>query len=153
MVYFHNPKYARQPQLPLTELAQSAIHSLPLMTELFPDIKVYYDDDPFIPLLMDSPTHDEEGRTKGPNTIQDFVRPPPPAQRTRSSFAWLICCSSVFLLDLATGTLWVSPDSTLLPLMALFSDPAAAPQQQNAPPPRAHLSTAHGHITLLSEDS
>lgn len=52
VVYFHNPKFARQPQLSLEDIPQSAINTLPLLTELFPDIKVFYDDDPFIPILM-----------------------------------------------------------------------------------------------------
>ena len=51
VVYFHHPKFAKQPQLKLSDILQSSVNTLPLMTQLFPQIQVYYDDDSHLPYL------------------------------------------------------------------------------------------------------
>jgi hypothetical protein len=88
-----------------------------------------------------------------PQTIEEFVRPrllprreEAPAHH-RAKHAWLVCCSSVFLLDLAAGVVWASSDQSLLPLIAmvLSDDPPA----QEAQRPPADLSAAHGHVSLM----
>lgn len=153
VVYFHNPKFTRQPQLPLEEISLSAVNCLPLMTELFPDIQVFYDDDPAIPVLTRQPRSKRAGV---PDTIDEFVRPLKKQRADSSSspqFAWLICCSSVFLLDTTRGLLWGSPDSTLLPLVALIleAQPSRGVVAHNdtAPPKRLDMTTAHGHVLFL----
>lgn len=145
VVYFHNPKFARQPQLPtVKEIAATTINALPLMTELFPDIPVFYDDDPVIPALTKSAKKRSKTREGGeeeeevPDTIEEFVRPfftldaasssSESAQqqqqhnnhKDKSQFAWLICCGTVFLIDKIQNTVWASPDESLLPLVNLF---------------------------------
>jgi hypothetical protein len=151
VVYFHNPKFARQPQLPLEEIPLSAINTLPLMTELFPDVQVFYDDDPVIPVLTGS-SRRAAAAAGVPDSIDEFVRPQKQQRRSgSSSFAWLICCSSVFLLDTSRGLLWGSPDATLLPLVALIlqAQPRAAAAADVPPPKRLDMTTAHGHVLFV----
>jgi hypothetical protein len=185
VVYFHNPKFARQPQLPtVKEIAATAIHTLPLMTELFPDMAVYYDDDPMIPALTKD--HMQKSKRKKarsarpleagedddadiPDTIEEFVRPfftldhhNQGADGASSSsgprYAWLICCGTVFLIDIMQKTLWASPDEGLLPLVSIFlsasdlaqADDSQLPDDQKKPKrPTVDMSSSHGHITLL----
>jgi len=171
VVYFHNPKFARQPQLPLKEIVSTTINALPLMTELFPDIQVFYDDDPIIPILTKLSDHQgvETQDQNIPDTIQEFVRPPKlqnqnehdPTQKIKK-FAWLICCSTVFLIDMEKRTIWASPDDSLLPLVSIFltsemlksqteeidnSSKGILLRQQKKK--AADMSSAHGHITLM----
>ena len=155
VVYFHNPKFARQPQLPLDEIPLSSINTLPLMTELFPDIGVFYDDDPTIPVLMQKGLEGRSARI--PETIDEFVRPSK-RQATEagqsSHFAWLICCSSVFLLDTAKGLIWGSADTTLLPLLGLIvqgHQAAILADHARALPKRIDMTSAHGHVSLVPD--
>jgi hypothetical protein len=142
------------------------------MTELFPDIAVFYDDDPVIPVLtrVRDPAATHSGRDDIPETIQDFARPPrlnnaadADARRQKKNFAWLICCSTVFLIDMETKQLWTSPDESLLPLASIFltsdilgpeeqmmqhtSSSGSSHMQQRRP--TVDMSSAHGHVTLL----
>ena len=155
VVYFHNPKFARQPQLPLKEILFSAINTLPLINQLFPDVLVFYDDDPLIPMLS-SQLHFASPGSSQDQTIDDFVRPKDPHDSTataaalKDKYAWLICCSSVFLLDIKAHIIWASNDQTLTPLVALLmsnakfvSDEVAAKNTYSV-----DLSTAHGHVTF-----
>ena len=163
MVYFHNPKFTRQQQLPLEEMAQSAINTLPLFTQLFPQIKVYYDDDAQIPLLCQEDAQQSGAAAVSPlsHALEPNADCKPPADHRgicaasaasaprrgagRAKHAWLVCCSSVFLL--AAGVVWASSDQSLLPLIAmvLSDDPPA----QEAQRPPADLSAAHGHVSLM----
>ena len=45
VIYFHFPKFARQPQRPLADIPNHAMNLLPLIHELVPDVPVAYDDD------------------------------------------------------------------------------------------------------------
>ena len=183
VVYFHNPKFSRQQQLPLPEIPATTINALPLMTELFPDISVFYDDDPVIPFLTSlesqgagentsaaqkRPTNNNNNKQPKPRrvpaTIEDFIRPqqqlkaPATATRPRGDkYAWLICCSTVFLIDTEAQHIWASPDESILPLVSLFltsedmdTSPAKAGQSLLIPK-KVDMSTAHGHITVLSK--
>jgi hypothetical protein len=168
VVYFHNPKFVRQPQLKLEEIVTTSVNALPLITKLFPDIKVYYDDDPEIPALtkLRSGTHQNgTSRTGVPDTIQEFARPQRLVSQSERSgagpqqkqYAWLICCSSVFLIDMEAKLVWASPDDSLLPLVSLFLAPDALEEQgdeeeehNNSSRRRmVDMSSAHGHVTLL----
>ena len=163
VVYFHNPKFARQPQLPsLEDIRSSGINALPLMTELFPEVRVFYDDDPDIPALTRvRAARAEQQRDEGvPMTIQELARPPPlptsdtASRRSQAHYAWLVCCGSVFLIDTETKVLWASPDDSLLPLVALFLPEGADEPGDEEEGPRASevdMSTAHGHVTLLPD--
>ena len=160
-MYFHNPKYSRQPQLPLHEIATSTVNTLPLMTELFPHIKVHFDDDAFpIHWLAKADGHQTAEQQDVPDTIQEYVqaqreqRDTQPSTQGNGSFAWLICCSSVFLMDLERKIIWASPDGSLGPLVALFwqeNAQAAAGEedlQQKKRGAAEMMSTAYGHVAL-----
>ena len=71
-----------------------------------------------------------------------------PAQH-RAKHAWLVCCSSVFLLDLSAGVVWASSDQSLLPLIAKVLSDGPRQQEEEAPRPSADLSAAHGHVSLM----
>ena len=154
VVYFHNPKFARQPQLPLKEILFSAINTLPLINQLFPDVLVFYDDDPRIPFLC--PDHENDPTSLRSQTIDEFVRPKqgqdPAAAgaQLKDKFAWLICCSSVFLLDLKAKAIWASNDQTLTPLVALLMANAKFVDDDNHATKACSmdLSTAHGHVSF-----
>ena len=45
VIYFHFPKFARQPQRPLADVPKHSLNLLPLIRELLPDVPVSYDDD------------------------------------------------------------------------------------------------------------
>ena len=106
------------------------------MTELFPDIAVFYDDDPVIPALtfshkakLDSKQKkaDTSNKQNVPATIEDFVRPQmqlsstiEQAKKKKNKYAWLICCSTVFLIDIEAEIVWASPDESILPLVSIF---------------------------------
>jgi len=49
VIYFHFPKFARQPQRPLADIPNHSMNLLPLIHELVPDIPVTYDDDSLRP--------------------------------------------------------------------------------------------------------
>ncbi len=77
VVYFHHPKFAKQPQLKLPEILQSSINTLPLMTQLFPQIQVYYDDDSSLPYLSKRSTTSSFGHTSEDSEdldIDEFVQ-------------------------------------------------------------------------------
>ena len=94
MVYFHYPKFARTGQLELHDICKSSIHSLPLITQLLPDVPIAYDDDSCIPGLTTTTTG----------------APPP-------RFCWLVACGTVFLLEPAAKAIWASSDGGLIPML------------------------------------
>ena len=146
------------------EIHLSAINTLPLITQLFPHIKVFFDDDADIPVLSkrEGDIHHIkciQGETPVPETIQEFVKPKPLNSQVttpNTRFAWLVCCSSVFLLDMEKKSVWASPDQSLMPLMAiiLFHDKFDNHESRQMLKPSKSasamdLSTAYGHVTLL----
>ena len=152
MVYFHNPKFVRQPQLPtIKEIAQSATNTLPLITQLFPTIKVFFDDDPTIPSLT-GPITSSQPQSAVPATIQEFVRPmygiPVEKPPDQTSYAWLVCCSSVFLLDTEKQQIWASPDQSLLPLLAFLLRSFSIEDEDATVVREVDMSTAHGHVSF-----
>jgi hypothetical protein len=96
----------QRPLQELQEALQSAVHTLPLVRQLLPDVPVAYDDDAVIPGL----------------TL-------PKASGASASYYWLICCGSVFLGERTSGKLYASEDATLFPLNTpvLITDVLAAP--------------------------
>ena len=105
-----------------------AVHTLPLVRQLLPDIPVSYDDDADIPGLTW------------------------PSTSPKAKFYWLVCCGSVFLGEVATGKLFASEDTTLFPLLDKLlrdtgrpwgTDDAHASSQQTS------FSTAYSHVCVL----
>ena len=72
VVYFHYPQYQQQAQVPLELALECAVHTLPMVMQLMPDVLVVYDDDDVLP-----------GLTLG----------------AAAPFTWLVSCASVFLID------------------------------------------------------
>jgi hypothetical protein len=90
VIYFHYPKFARQPQRALSELPYHTLNLLPLLRELLPDIALAYDDDTHIMGL----THGGGG------------------------WLWLISCGAVFLVECETGNLY--QNGSLANLLCFF---------------------------------
>jgi hypothetical protein len=175
VVYFHHPKFAKQPQLKIIDILKSSLNTLPLMTQIFPHIQVYYDDDSFIPFLsetdaVDTKTPSETDRNRD-MLIEDFVHKrmymeePTAVKKDKvaeeSRFAWLICCSSVFLIDSKMGKIFSSYDASLLPLLShmktISESDTIKDAFENVSDDSLHsdrnfkidLGTAHGHVCLL----
>ena len=128
MVYFHYPEFSRKPQMELKESMRMAVHTLPLVRQLLPDIPVAYDDDAYIPGL----TTTAVGATK---------------------FYWLICCGSVFLGEADTGKLFASEDTTLFPLLDKLLRATGRPWgSDDAHAAAPSFSTAYGHVCVLGDD-
>ena len=129
MVYFHYPEFSRKPQLELQEALQSAVHTLPLVRQLLPDVPVAYDDDAVIPGL----------------TL-------PKASGASASYYWLICCGSVFLGERTSGKLYASEDATLFPLLAKFLEATGrvwgSQVDEQSQAQRPAFTTAYDHVLL-----
>ena len=96
MVYFHHPRFCRQPQLPLHRIPESPTHMLPLIMQLLPEVPLVYDDDTRVPGLTSTPAS------------------------TEASWVWLTACGSFFLVNVQERTVLCSPTSTLTPLVAHY---------------------------------
>jgi hypothetical protein len=172
VVYFHHPKFAKQPQLELREIMQSSLNTLPLMTQILPQIDVFYDDDTFIPFLSDSSSK-KSVVDEGDMTIDDFVTK---KWEEKSSvnvgegeesedkrFSWLVCCSSIFLIDSKDKRIYSSYNTSLLPLVAQIIHVSKSKaikemvhletmndestfDERNI---RMDLGTAYGHVCLI----
>jgi hypothetical protein len=178
VVYFHHPKFVKQAQLKLYDILQCSLNTLPLVSQVLPFIQVYYDDDSYIPLLSETEEEDEPSQNvlnKNIN-IDDFVKQNMEEKNIDSRknkddknnddvnvrFAWLLCCSSVFMIDKKEGKIFSSYNSSLLPLlshMINLSDSSSVIRttfrietEENLFDDRnlkMDLATAHGHVCLL----
>ena len=131
VVYFHNPRFCRQPQLELARIPSSPMHMLPLIMQLLPEIPLCYDDDTKIPGLAGG-------------------APP--------RWAWLAACGRFFLVDPAGGLLWAPELATLVAhyLQATGTSIGAADvgeEEEAAALSAAASSTAFGHVQLLRSDA
>jgi hypothetical protein len=139
VIYFHYPKFSRQPQLSLKDIPYSNIHLLALLTQLIPDISIFYDDDTNIPGLCEDEKN-EKSTTNMQKANGTSLQPLISLQRDREKnkndkqeevqWAWLVSCGEIFLLKLtsvnsSTGasveyTIYISEDHSLLNLVAFF---------------------------------
>jgi hypothetical protein len=197
VVYFHHPKFSKQPQLKLQEILLSSLNTLPLVTQIFPQLQVFYDDDSFIPFLSDKKRNTFystlfcKSKTISNNvqeeqSIEEFVhkrmeekmkqelhRPrdedsdeenEEELKEDSERYCWLICCSSIFLVDIIAGKIFASYDNSIIPLLAYMAkDPKASignslrEQSQESLDPhtllkrsaKIDLGTAHGHVCFL----
>lgn len=180
VVYFHHPKFSKQPQLKLQDILMSSLNTLPLVTQLFPQIQVYYDDDSMIPFLTDLKRDYFYSQNRGREAtkeadlanideyVQQKMEPTRGEERQDvkkedcDRYAWLICCSSVFLIDIARGRLYGSYDQSIIPLIACmardqnasigkslqeeFQDPQSFLSNKTL---KLDLATSHGHVFLV----
>jgi hypothetical protein len=195
VVYFHHPKFTKQSQLKLKDILQNSINTLPLVTQLFPQLLVHYDDDSFIPFLSaNANAFHDQATTDEADCIDDFVKRRIDEeneaammlkQKRRAEslkretnekdtskhdgehqYSWLVCCSSVFLIDAARNKILSSYNASLIPLIAyMMSDDkctigATLRQgfEESSMDPhtlllnkavKMDLGTAHGHVCLL----
>lgn len=94
MVYFHYPRFCKKAQLPLKDIPSSPLHMLPPITQLIPDIPIFYDDDGVIPGLA------------------------PPSLPSKHPWVWLACCGAFFLVHVAKQR--VFSGTSLVALVAHF---------------------------------
>ena len=129
VVYFHNPRFCRQPQIELAQLPSSPMHMLPLVMQLLPEIPLCYDDDSTVPGLTTA---------------------------TPPKWAWLASCGRFFLLDDEGRVLW-APE--LAPLVAHYlratgrSISAADDGEEDdegGVMAQTQAATEFGHVQLLS---
>lgn len=148
VIYFHYPRYCRQPQLPLNDIPNSNLHLLPLISQMIPDIPVYYDDDTYIPgitnenlikQLKTNNTNQSIETTNGKLTDDmnlDIKMSPTITEKEAEKdsmdydWAWLVSCGEVFLLKRRkqistslmppTSQILLSEDHSLVNLVAYF---------------------------------
>jgi hypothetical protein len=123
VVFFHHPRFARKPQIELSEVPQSPMHMLPLMTQLLPEIGLVYDDDAHIPGLVHLT----------PPSLSD-----PAAAKKEDGWYWLVCCGAIFLMRVDAGavSIWRSNQMAVLVkhyLEATHKSLAAVSEEEEAP--------------------
>jgi hypothetical protein len=138
VVYFHYPRFCRQPQLQLKLISDSPHHMLPLISQLIPDIPIVYEDDSRVP-----------GLTVGCVEVED----------EQFKWAWLICCSEVFLIHSEKQLVLAAREHSLASLVVYFlneNDRRVGEEEEddddNDPTSRGAAGepfTAHGHLRLL----
>jgi len=129
VIYYHYPKYARQPQKTLQEMPYSTMHLLPLIRELLPDIPVMFDDDSQILGLTTSEATEA------------------------NRMGWLVSCGTVFLVEGAT----IYRSDTLLDMVCFFLEKTGrqlvVEQQEDKRLKRRKVfdpsQSEHGHVQLL----
>ena len=143
VIYFHFPKFARQPQIGLMHIPSHPMNMLPLIRELLPDIPVMYDDDSHIPGLT------------------------APGADAGYKWIWLISCGAVFLVDVAAGGAIFRSDDCLTELVCFLlqrtnrllivtddnDDDGLAPKKRRrkfleSEGGSASCMTDHGHVVL-----
>ena len=134
VVFFHYPQFQRQAQVSLRLALDSALHTLPIVAQLLPEIPIVYDDEDIIPGIFSA----------GP--------------RPKSGIAlyWLVSCASVLLVDAMDDRTHIlaSPDATLIPLIAYVTSRTRKSLRVDAggANKRARIDmTAHSHVKLMSD--
>ena len=128
VIFYHHPRYARQAQRPLAEVANSPMHMLPLITQLLPEFGLVYEDDSVVPGLTRAST-------------------PPTGWR------WLVCCGAIMLLECETSRVWRASDLSVLVafLMERTGCAIAAEEEESeavASVPSTHI-TDNSHVVVL----
>ena len=134
VVYFHYPRFSRRPHFELKKIPKAALHMLPLIVQLLPDIPIVHDDDSFVPALMSAAPRGSK---------------PPPSLATAQWF-WLVCCGAFFLVNVAENRIFSAP--TLTPLVALFlksSERSIAAAEEGGSFVRGEPCAAHAHVVLV----
>ena len=121
MIYFHYPRFCRKPQLELHEIPNSALHMLPLILQLLPDIPIVYDDDSYIPgLTRKNPfsksslvlsclsNHNNNNNNAKNNNNNNNTTTTAAAAAVK--WVWLVCCGAFFLMDVSQQRIYASDD-------------------------------------------
>jgi hypothetical protein len=138
VVYFHYPRFCRQPQVPLNEIPGQPNNMLPLISQLIPDISTAYEDDSQIPGI----------------TIDNIAANPD------IKWVWLVCCGEIFLIEAEKGFIWASENDSLASLVAYFlrSNGRNVGEDHNNNNDDENMEgrgemqdifTAHGHLRLI----
>lgn len=119
VIYFHYPRFCRQPQLSLAEIPQSNIHLLPLASQLLPDVPIFYDDDTYIPglcadamrlqlknpdIVEDATEETSHGGNDKKNTSSSLLSSTVSLDNQRGKrrrhieWSWLVSCGEIFLI-------------------------------------------------------
>jgi len=137
VIYFHYPKYSRQPQLPLKDIPYSNMHLLALLTQLIPDISIWYDDDTYIPGLCEKTTEIKEKKsavaTSGSTqkslneeilltTKKRDIHKDNNTEKTKVEWAWLVSCGEIFLLRLVVSNTYTEAQESVLEFEILLSE-------------------------------
>jgi len=129
VIFYHHPRYARQAQRPLAEVARSPMHMLPLITQLLPEIELVYEDDSVVPGLT--------------------VDPPKPV-----GWRWLVCCGAIMLLECESRQVWRASDLGVLVAFymartgsAIAADDDDASDREHEAPPA--VITDNSHVVVL----
>ena len=135
VIYFHFPKFARQPQLSLRDIPGHMTNLLPLIRELLPDVPVIFDDDSQIPNLT---------------TVN--------SNNNNSEWVWLVSCGSVFLVEPNT----IHRSDSLVELVCYLLERTGRQlivqgDEDGAQRRRRVIATdgsftEHGHVEMLQED-
>jgi hypothetical protein len=137
VIYFHYPRFCRQPQLNLKEIAESNIHLLPLVSQMLPDIPIFYDDDTYIPGLcaeamkkcVKITTNTGEAAVKPKSDLkeEDFsLLQTSTTQMEKkdqhTEWCWLVSCGEIFLIHNAGADkkVYLSSSHSLVELIAFF---------------------------------
>lgn len=130
VIYFHYPRFCRQPQTSLKEISSMSMHyMLPLVTELFPDIPIFYEDDSSIP---------------GITTLLS-------CSTQKSEWIWLVCCGAVFLVKVNEGIIYTSEQglSGLLAFFLKMTGRAITSVEEDTTSFQHDINTPYGHLQLL----
>jgi hypothetical protein len=106
VIFYHHPRYARQAQRPLAEVARSPMHMLPLITQLLPEVELVYEDDSVVPGLTTITTTTTTTTTT--TAVVDGATPP------NKGWRWLVCCGAIMLLECESKQVWRAADLGVL---------------------------------------
>jgi hypothetical protein len=138
VVYFHYPRFCRQPQVSLNEIPEQPNNMLPLISQLIPDIPIAYEDD-----------------SKIPGITTDHV-----AANPETKWVWLVCCGEIFLIEAEKGHIWASYNDSLASLVVYFlnstgrsvgdsNDSNEMGSNLEEGGEKGDIFTAHGHLRLI----
>lgn len=145
VIYFHFPRFARQPQIPLDEIPSSSLHMLPLINQIMPDVLVFYEDDSIIP-----------GITSNISSAD--------CEKYRDlKWAWLVTCSEIFLLEIQSTEdpsqtlIYISASKSLAELVFIIlkktgrkvGDDAIDVEGVDVVIKQGISLTAHGHVQII----
>jgi len=174
VIYFHYPRFCRQPQLSLKEIPNSNIHLLPLVSQLLPDIPIFYDDDTYIPGLCsetmkqhvkttsctgEAAEKPKEKTVECDNILSVHTTQP---KENKNEWCWLVSCGEIFLIhhgssfNIQKPKIYLSRNHNLVELIAFLliqtkrkvgDDMLTADEMMMQ---RSNLAlTPHGHLQIL----
>jgi len=123
VIYFHYPKFSRQPQISLNDIPYSNIHLLPLISQLIPEIPIYYDDDTYIPGLTDASLKSYVKTSAPPSGSDIIFEDDASNQKIKDEeWVWLVSCGEMFLVRAipSPSKVYIAKDHSLLHLLGFY---------------------------------